>query len=177
MSLTYLKHLSSLWFIYLSHMSYVGVNWQVLSEHVFVCQSEKIFHWMPADWLVFTTTQDLSTYHFIVEKIEGKGVKKRRNEGGGLRRGARREGKWESERIWGEGAMKLVTGVPVTCQQLVLAARAGKACMRSVYVYMCVGVCEWWVQSVCMWQYGPSPSGSFFLLPYWTGRTESCAQF
>ncbi len=130
-------------------MSYVGVNWQLLSEHVFVCQSQKILHRMLADWLVFTTTQDLSTYHFIPGKIEGKGVKKRRNEGGGQKDGAKIEAKWESERIWGEGAMKLVTGVPVTCQQLVLAARAGKACVWSVCMYTCVGVCEWWV-SLCI---------------------------
>ncbi len=123
----------------------MGVNWQ----HVLVCQSEKILHRMLADWLVFTTTQGLSTYHFIPGKIEGKGVKRRSNGGGGQKDGAKIEAKWESARIWGEGAMKLVTGVPVTCQQLVLPARAGKACVRSVCMYTCVWVMG---QSVYMWQ-------------------------
>jgi len=83
--------------------------------------------------------------------------------------------KWESERTWGEGAMKLVTAVPVTCQQLVLAARAGKACMRSVCMYTCVWVMGLVSLCVCMWQCGPSEC--FFLIPYWTGRAESCARF
>lgn len=50
--------------------------------------------------------------------------------------------------------MKLVTGVPVTCQQLVLAARAGKACMRSVCMYTCVWGCVSDGSSLCVWQYG-----------------------
>lgn len=58
-----------------------------------MCQSEKILHRTLADRLVFTTTQDLSTYHFILGKIEGKGAKRRRNEGGEQRRRARKEGK------------------------------------------------------------------------------------
>lgn len=46
--------------------------------------------------------------------------------------------------------MKLVTGVPVTCQQLVLAARAGKACMRSVCMYTCVWGCVSDGSSLCL---------------------------
>lgn len=164
-------------------MSYVGVNWQLLSEHVFVCQSQKILHRMLADWLVFTTTQDLSTYHFIPEKIEGKGVKKRRNEGGGQKDGVKIEAKWESERIWGEGAMKLVTGVPVTCQQLVLAARAGKACVWSVCMYTCVWGCVS-DGSVCVYV-AVRPISIYKALSYTildrtrgeTGEREGCAHF
>ncbi len=164
-------------------MSYVGVNWQLLSEHVFVCQSQKILHRMLADWLVFTTTQDLSTYHFIPGKIEGKGVKKRRNEGGGQKDGAKIEAKWESERIWGEGAMKLVTGVPVTCQQLVLAARAGKACVWSVCMYTCVWGCVS-DGSVCVYV-AVRPISIYKALSYTildrtrgeTGEREGCAHF
>lgn len=73
--------------------------------------------------------------------------------------------------------MKLVTGVPVTCQQLVLAARAGKACMRSVCMYTCVWGCVSDGSSLCVCGSVAHIHLKVSFLSNWTGRTESCAQF
>lgn len=79
--------------------------------------------------------------------------------------------------------MKLVTGVPVTCQQLVLAARAGKACVRSVCMYTCVWGCVS-DGSVCVYV-AVQPISIYKALSYIilertrgeTGEREGCAHF
>lgn len=140
-------------------MSYVGVNWQLLSGHVLVCQSEKILHRM----LAFSVHNNTGPVYLSFYTWEDWGERGEKEEEWGWRteRRSQNRGKVRKRENLRWGCNEVSDGCACYLSTACLGCQSRQGVRaKCVYVYMCVSD-----GSVCVYV-AVRPIAIYKALPY-----------